>query len=213
MYKNIRDLIEEWPKCFIKDIDLVMLLNRTDDARYSIIKRSIKSGLLIRIKRGLYLIKSKTKQFLPDEFELALLIYGPSFISLESALSYHGLIPETVYTITCVSTKRAKEFKTPIGLFSYKHVPAERFYTGVDRITKKNGIIFVATPWRSIADFIYTRRKNWKSLIELEQDLRIDIDSLVDYDKKTLKLLIESYPSCRVRDNLTRFSKEIIEIL
>ncbi len=235
MGKNIRDLVKEWPKCFIQDADLAMfLMDKTNDARYSMVKRALKQGLLIRIRRGLYLIGSKAKQLLPDEFELALLIYGPSFISLESALSYHGWIPEMVYTMTSVSTKRAKEFKTPIGIFSYKCVPVEKFYTGVDRMKAKNGIFFVATPWRALADFIYTRRKSptlliqsslklrrskqlrrteWKNLSELEADLRIDRETLINSDKKMLKLLAESYPSRRVRENLKRFLKEITKAL
>jgi len=214
MGKNIRVLIEEWPKCFIQDADLLMLLrDKTNDARYSVVKRAFKEGLLIRIRRGLYLIVGKAEPLFVEEFELAFLIYGPSFVSLESALSYHGWIPEGVYTTTCVSTKRAKEFKTPIGIFSYKRVPVEKFYTGVDRIKTKKEAFFVATPWRALADFIYTRRKSWKNLSELEADLRIDRQTLINSDKKMLKILAESYPSCRVRENLKRFLKEITKVL
>ncbi len=214
MGKNIRDLIEAWPKCFIQDSDLAMLFkDKTNEARYSLVKRAIKQGLLIRIRRGLYLIAGKAKPLFIEEFELASLIYGPSFASLESALSYHGWIPEGVYTTTCVSIKRAKEFKTPIGMFSYKRVPAEQFYTGVDRVKTKKSVFFVATPWRALADFIYTRRKSWKTISELEVDLRIDRQTLINSDKKMLKLLAESYPSRRVRENLKRFFKEIAKIL
>lgn len=213
MKKDLRNLLENWPKCFIRDVDLAMLLDKTDDARYSLVKRAVKAGILIRIKRGLYLIASKTKRSLPDEFELALFLYGPSFVSLESALSYHGWIPEAVYTTTCVSTKRAKEFKTPVGVFSYKRVPAEGFYIGVNRIETTDGVIFVATPWRAFADFIYTKRRSWKNIIQLEQDLRIDRDMLIGSDKEQLKLLIEHYPSRRVKENLKRFLKEITKDL
>ena len=214
MGKNIQDLIEEWPKCYIQDDDLAMLLmDRSSDARYSFVKRALKEELLIRIRRGLYLIFGKARPLFLEEFELTSLIYGPSFASLESALSYHGWIPEGVYTTTCVSIKRAKEFKTPIGIFSYKHVPVENFYTGVDRIKTKNVVFFVATPWRALADFIYTRHKSWKNLSELETDLRIDRETLINSDKEMLKLLAENYPSCRVRENLTRFLKEISKTL
>lgn len=212
MEKNIRDLLEGWPKSFIQDADLMVLLDKTGSARHSLVKRFIRSGLLIRIKRGLYLIASKVKRSLPDEFELSLLIYGPSFVSLESALSYHGWIPEAVYTTTCVSTKRAKEFKTPIGVFNYKHVPAENFYVGVDRIETGSGVLMVATPWRAIADFIYTRHKSWKKLIDIELDFRIDKETMASGERETLELLIEHYPSRRVRENLKLFLKELLKI-
>jgi predicted transcriptional regulator of viral defense system len=209
MRNNIRDVLENWPKFFIKDSDLAKILNKSDNARYSIVKRALKSGALVHIRKGLYLIASKTKQGFLDEFELALFIYEPSIVSLESALSYHNWIPEAVYTATCVSPRRSQEFKTPIGIFSYKHVPEECFYMGVGRISTKNGVIFIAEPWRALADFIYTAHKTWENLAQLEEDLRIDADTIVDSDKQLLKLLIECYPSPRVRKILKRFYKEI----
>jgi len=209
---KIRNLIEDWPKSYIKDEDLASFFKKSDDARYSFVKRALKAGELIRIRRGLYLIKSKIKLSLPDEFELALIIYGPSFVSFESALSYHGWIPESVYTITCASAKRAKEFKTPVGVFSYKRVPEENFYMGVERIETQESVIFIAQPWRALADFIYTRKKNWKNLEQLENDLRIDKKTLIESDKEFLKLLTEKYPSHKVRQILKKFLKEIVKI-
>ncbi|MFC1842389.1 hypothetical protein ACFLYU_01905 [Candidatus Dependentiae bacterium] len=206
MKKNIQDLLGDWPQYFIRDVDLAMILGKTDDARYSIIKRATKAGLLIRIKRGLYLIARKAKTL--DEFELALYVYSPSFVSLESALSYHGWIPEAVYTTTCVSTKRAKEFKTPVGVFSYKRVPADGFYNGVDRIVTKKGAVFIATPWRALADFMYINRRSWENLAQLSEDLRIDMYVLIEGDKKQFELLIKNYPSCCVRENLKIFKEE-----
>lgn len=218
--KNIRDLIENWPKNFIRDVDLVILFkNKTNDSRYSFVKRAVQDGLLTRVRRGLYLIVRKSEPLFIEQFELASLVYGPSFASLESALSYYGWIPEGVYTTTCVSIKRAKEFKTSFfGVFSYKRVPEEQFYAGVNRIETKNTVFFVATPWRAIADLIYTRRKfersgGWKNLEELEADLRIDRKTFLNSDKEMLKLLSENYPSYRVRKNLKKFLTDILKIL
>ena len=213
MKKNIRDLVKEWPKCFIQESDLAMLLNdKTDDARHSLIKRTLKNKVLIRLRRGLYLIADKMKPMV-DEFELSMLIYGPSFVSLESALSYHGWIPETVYATTCVTTKRAKKLKTSIGIFSYEHVPLKEFYVGIDRIETVQSVFFIATPWRALADFMYVTRRSWKTLFELELDLRIDVEDAMNSDKEMLRLLIEKYPSRRVCDNLKKFLKEIKKTL
>ena len=209
MRKSLKDMLDSWPKVFIQDAGLALLLGKSDDARYSMVKRALKSGVLLRLRKGLYLITSKTKSVLPDEFELALLMYGPSIVSLESALSYHNLIPEAVYTTTCVSPKRAQEFKTPIGVFSYKRVPEKGFYSGVKRIVTSTSTFFVADPWRALADFIYTRRVSWKNLMGLEADLRVDIDSLMSGDHRVLESLSENYPSARVRVTLKRFLREI----
>ncbi|MCF7899821.1 hypothetical protein K9L05_04235, partial [Candidatus Babeliales bacterium] len=59
--KKFQNIIEDWPKYFIKDEDLAFLLNKSDDARYSIVKRALKTGLLTKLRRGLYLIASKAK--------------------------------------------------------------------------------------------------------------------------------------------------------
>lgn len=210
MGKSLKDILEHWPRNFIRDADLETLLDGTADSRYSLIKRAFKSGLLVRLRKGLYLIPSKQKQSLPDEFELALLMYQPSIISLESALSYHGWIPEAVYTITCVSPKRAQYFKTPLGVFSYKHVPEQSFYLGVGRLVSTTGTIFIADAWRALADFMYVRRKSWPDLASLDADLRIDRDTLMTSDRALLQELCEKYPSPRVRRGLAVLLAEII---
>lgn len=210
MKKNIRDLLDDWPRNFIRDVDLVTLLDATDDARHSLVKRAVKARLLTRMKKGFYLIASHTKRVLPDEFVLAPLMYEPSIISLELALSYHGWIPEAVYTITCVSPRRGQQFKTPLGLFSYQHVPAQGFYEGVTRSESSTGIRCIAQPWRALADFIYVRRKTWPNAAHLEADLRIDYDTFMESDQALLQKLSEEYPSPRVRKMLRVFLMEMI---
>lgn len=210
MGKNIRDLLENWPKNFIRDSDFVTLLgNKTDDARYAIIKRAFKAGLLKRLRQGLYLIKSKTKQCLPDEFELAMIMYEPSIISLESALSYHCWIPEAVYVTTCTTPKRAQEFTNYLGDFCYKHVPEEGFYVGVKRIESPTGSFLIADPWRALADFMYNRRKSWPNCEHLELDLRIDVEKQLEGDRKLLEVLIENYASRHVRLGLKKIYKSL----
>ncbi len=211
MKKNLRDFLDSWNKNFIRDSDLADALGKTAQARYALVKRAFKAGVLIRLRKGLYLVASKIKQILPQEFELAALIYEPSVVSLESALSYHGWIPETVYATTSVSPKRAQEFKTPVGLFTYKRVSARAFYVGVARIATQTGTFFMAEPWRALADTIYTRRKVWKSFLDLEADLRIDHETLIKSDRALLKELSECYPSPRVRVVLKRMLKELTQ--
>lgn len=141
----------------------------------------------------------------------AFLIYGSSFISLESALSYHGWIPEAVYTTTSVTIKRPREFKTQFGMFSYQHILDESFYLGVKRIEFENNVFFMANPWRAIADFAYVSRKAWKNLDELVGDLRIDEDVIYGSYKEQLTILSERYSSIRVRKLLKKLLKEIVK--
>lgn len=182
MRKNIRDLLGNWPRFFIQDADISRFLRKTGHAHYSAVKRAIKDGLLTRVKMGLYIVNGKTKQSLPDEFEFATLIFEPSFVSLESALSYHLLIPEFVESTTCVSTRRAKDFKTPVGVFCYKRVPEESFDVGVEFVETKTGGFSIATPWRAISDFVCTRCRSWKKLEAIEAELEKKINKEMPQD-------------------------------
>jgi predicted transcriptional regulator of viral defense system len=211
MSKKLRDLLDSWEQIVIKDSELAALLNTTDDSRYGIVKRALKSEELLRLRKGLYLISHKTKTALPHEFQLALAIYGPSFVSLESALAYHNWIPEAVYTVTCVSPKRAREFATPLGVFSYKRVPAQGFYLGVDRTTAAQSFLLIASPWRALADMLYTRRAVY-SLEQLEGDMRIDRETILASDLRLLDLLSKQYPSQRVRKNLKKLYLQITKM-
>jgi len=203
-------IISAWPKSFIRDADLATLLSKTDDARYSIVKRALKSGLLIRVRRGLYLIASKIKQAIPDEFELALLIYGPSIVSRESALSYHGWIPEAVYTLTSVSFGKSKEFNTPLGVFSYIHVPQNVFYNGVERMTDEDENIFLmATPIKALADYVYVHKKDWSGLKPATESLRIEPEEFESVTLGDIELLIDNYTSRRVQKFIKGLKKDL----
>jgi predicted transcriptional regulator of viral defense system len=83
-------------------------------------------GYIKKIIRGYYI----SSDLEIDEhvlFEIANRIYRPSYISLETALSYYHLIPESVYGISSASTRRTYTFKTPIGEFSYKTIKPQLF--------------------------------------------------------------------------------------
>lgn len=202
MKKDLHNLLESWPFPFIQDQAIGMALQKTDNARYAAVKRAMKAGQLLRVRRGLYLIASKIRSCAPDKYALAAVIYQPSAVSLESALSYHGWIPEAVYTTTCVSPKRAQDFKTPLGVFSYKHVPPQGFYDGIVRHETALGITMVATPWRALADLMFTRHISWPSLSALLDDMRIDEQPVIASDDLVLAHLAERYPSIRVRKAL-----------
>jgi predicted transcriptional regulator of viral defense system len=201
MNSNFLEILLNWSKPYISGIDLHHILDKSPDSRHSIVKRAIQKGYLIPIRRDLYLIKNARKALL-NSFEIATIIYGPSYVSFESALSYHGWIPEAVRTTTCASVKRAKEFETPIGIFSYEHIPIEVFSFGVEQHKRNSITLFIASPMKSIADIVYARKRTWNSISDLSEDLRIEIESFQNSDKEILIELIENYPSPRVKKTL-----------
>jgi len=142
------------------------------------VARGIRSAKMIRVKRGVYLFSPEWSVGQRSLFSLANVLVQPSYVSFESALSFHGLIPEAVpVTISACAQRRQKEFQTQAGVFSFHHIPCASFFDGVFRDAERHALI--AHPVRAIFDFCYTRRKGYTSLDELDQDLRIDHETLL----------------------------------
>ena len=113
------------------------------------------SGDLVRIRKGLYVAPTfPSRPPGVDPLALAPLIYGPSYVSLETALAHHGLIPERVYEITSVTSKRAKLFRTPVGRFSYRPVNESVYGYGVGLQPATGGAYFLAEPEKALCDRI-----------------------------------------------------------
>ncbi len=167
----------------------------------------VKKGELIRLKNGFYLVKRKIglgrDKYIPYE-QIANFLYGPSYVSLEWALSYYGLIPEGVRTITCMSLDRSKEYSTPIGDFSYCRIPSSAFPIGVvQKKTEDSSTTFLmATPEKALADLVFVTCKGLTKeelQAELIQSKRIDPECFQKLDKKLLHEIAKQYRSKRIR--------------
>jgi hypothetical protein len=145
-----------------------------------------------------------------NSYVLAQLVYGPSYVSLESALSWHGWIPEAVHTITSASFKKSKGFDTPLGLFSYERVPQKVFYAAVERRTDEQGNVFLmASPLKALADYVYVRRKDWAGIDPVMNSMRVDPDELEKVRREGLEGLIGNYSNSRVRRFLEGLRKDL----
>lgn len=209
MNRELLRVLGEWPQGYIHDADLAIQLPGSDASRYAIVKRALQSGLLTRLRRGLYLIGPPIKKASPDLFELAQQLYSPSAISFETALSYHGWIPEAVYTLYSATPKRGRNFDTPVGAFTFLHTPLQGFYNGVERL--ESPLCLIAYPWKALGDIAYSRHSRWASIDELIEDLRLDEDLVYSSDPAALQELSVHYASKRVRVLLERFYKELFD--
>ena len=156
-----------------------------------------RKGLIIRIKRDLYVVSKKIhNQEISSEL-VANHLYGPSYISLESALSYYGLIPERVYSMRSASTKQYKQYNTQLGNFEYIKVPENYFSIGINQKIIENKYAFlIASPTKAICDMIVTtsnlRLQSAKAMLNyLTENLRIDFGVLKTLDKNIVRLCIE----------------------
>lgn len=173
-------------------------------------------GDIVRVKKGLYILgKSLRRRPFCREL-LANLIYGPSYVSLEYALHYHGLTPERVEKVTSVTCGRSRTFDSPVGTFSYRMIPMDAFRTGMDQVELDDGRSFlIAIPEKALADRIVADRgagiSTQKELHEyLLEDLRIDPANLRGLNPTRLTEIARHYRSRRVKllaDLITRLSK------
>jgi len=209
MNSKLLQLLINWPNYFISGTELSAMLSGSDDARKAIIKRAVHDGYLQRLKRDFYLIRNIANKPMINTFELAQFIYGPSYISFESALSYHGWIPEKV-TVTCSATiKQTKSFSMPIGEFSFEKIPNASFKLGASYVKEEKSKYLIADPWKAIADMIYCRKKNWATLNDLMLDLRIEEDSIKSSNFDLLAELSNEYSHKLTKKTLKVYFKEL----
>lgn len=196
------------------DLDLLNAIPGTSHRRQALIKRAISKGELIHIRRGLYCLadrfrKNQMRVNPPNLFTLAQKIYGPSYISFESALSYHGWIPEAVPTVTSATSKRSRTFKTPLGLFVYIHIPCEPFLVAVSQKSREKDSYLMANPWKAITDYIYFNKKDWKGMAPLLNSLRIEEEELKKTTNEELQELAASYRSWRIKKFIRGVKREL----
>lgn len=163
------------------------------------IARMVRDGELLPVIRGLYETDSSASPWV-----LAGCIYGPSYLSFESAMAYHGLIPEGVKAVTSATFEkgRSKAYDTPFGTFLYRDVPADVFPLGLE-LGEEGGLPFrVATAEKALCDKLYALPPvGGKREIEplLEDDLRIDLADLSMLDSRLIEDWAERYRSRNVR--------------
>ena len=163
------------------------------------IKNSVKSGDLIHIKNGLYILGDVYDRQISKEV-VSGLIYGPSAISFEYAMAFHNLIPEKVTQITCICFKRNKYFNTPIGRFSYKYISQSKYSPGIQYHETPLGNFFIASPEKALCDTIYFNNLITSHNIHeyITEDLRIDQEELKKLNMALLVQLVTTYKRNRV---------------
>jgi len=162
------------------------------------LSRLVKKGDLIRLKNGFYLISDLIEnQQIPYE-QISNQLYGPSYVSLEWALSYYQMIPEGVFTVTSVSILRSKNFKTPICEFEYFHLSMPKYRCGQSIEKNSIGNFLIATPEKALADLVFFKSKNLNAkelMVDLVESRRIDIDKLRNLNKNHLLEIKNAYRS------------------
>lgn len=165
---------------------------------YDKIDHWVSQGILIQLRRGLYVVGPVLNARKPSEFQIANLLYGPSCVSMYSALSYWGLIPERVYLVESVGLKTGKRFETDIANFSYYRQKSSHFHLGIQRVQVGSNQQFttMAGPEKALCDvIIQSSNLNLRSVAQtiefLENDIRFDTDALDQFDLSLMHRIAE----------------------
>ena len=151
-----------------------------------------KQGVIIRLKRGLYVINPEYSGKTLSSELIANHLYAPSYISMSTALRYYGLIPEAVYVHQSMTVKHSRNFQTPVGSYDYKYISREAFSIGVRSMHKGDYAFLIASPEKALCDLIANSSKvNLRYMkdveIYLEQDIRMDMDEFYKMDETIFK--------------------------
>ena len=151
--------------------------------------RWVKDGRLIKLHKGLYALAEPYSKIKPELFSIANSLKSPSYVSLQSALSWHGLIPEFVPAITCVTTNRPQVLETPLGRFEYRHV-SKNFFWGYQKVElSERQQAFVAVAEKALLDLVYLTsggdRKEFLEELRLQNLEKLSKDILRQYAEKS----------------------------
>lgn len=162
----LMDLLKDYKRPFDKIVELV------------------RQKALIQVKRGMFIPGPALNIPQPEPFLLANHMVGPSYVSLETALSHWRMIPEQVYETTSVTTGRSKTYDTPAGRFSYRHLALPYYSFGQQSLElAKNQVALLATPEKALCDKIVITpgllfRSTVQLLAWLTEDMRMDREAL-----------------------------------
>ncbi|CAM5608965.1 hypothetical protein GS397_06280 [Sphingobium yanoikuyae] len=192
---------------------LAEAIGGSDARRYALVNRALKDGTLVRLKRGAYLLARSSRADTPHPFAVAQALLPGSYVSFETALSYHGWIPEAVYVTANVTPgRKTLEFETPVmGRFSYHPLAIQKyqFLVGVERLKLGALTAFVATPLRALLDLVALRKSSWTDLGLLTAGLRIDEDHILSIKAREFATLRGVYKHKAVNDFLRSLELDV----
>jgi predicted transcriptional regulator of viral defense system len=156
---KVQKLLKEKNLEIFSPQDFQRLFKVTRFSASKFIHQYTKKNFFSKIKNGLYCLSSLN----PSSFELANKIYEPSYISLETALAFYGIIPETTYSISSISCKATRSFTALDKKFNYHRIKKELF-TGYFFKKQADEKFLIAEPEKAFFDYIYFTIRNKRNI-------------------------------------------------
>ncbi len=195
----------------LNERQLARLLGGSDKRRYGQVNRAIKAGELVRVKRGIYVLANQLRNDSVHPFALAQHLLPGSYVSAESALSFHGWIPEAVRSVLSITSKnKSLSYEHELlGKFEFRRMTVKPgyFLQLVARHKLQNQIALIADPVRALMDLVHLRKTPWQGLDYLIDGLRIDEQAIKAIPSLSFTKLCDVYKGKRERlflEELTR---------
>lgn len=197
----------------LTDRQLARLIGGSAESRYGLVNRAVKAGELLRVKRGLYVLANKLREVPVHPFALAQQIMPGSYVTGESALGYHGWIPEAVRSVLSVTAtgKSVTYEHESLGSFEFRRMTVRPgyFLEAVSREVLQGQVALVAEPMRALMDLIYLRKLPWQGLGFLLEGLRIDGESLGKTTSADIVPMLGVYKGKREREFIDALMREL----
>jgi predicted transcriptional regulator of viral defense system len=184
MVVNLRKLIQ---------VDVFSYVQLSDALRdYANIRtkigRLIRTGEIIRIKKGLYTFPEYLRRSPLNPCVVANILYGHSYVSCDYALSYYGMIPENVELICSMTTGRSRSFATPVGNYCYYQHNAGEYSIGIELVKDSHGDFLIASREKAVYDKVITDKRFDGSDVAnyLFDDLRLDEEMIAALNHQLL---------------------------
>lgn len=198
----------------LNENQLARLLKGSAQRRYGQVNRALKSGSLIRVKRGIYVLPNSLRKKPLHPFVLAQQLMPGSYVSAESALSFHGWIPEAVTAVINISSKKksVNYAHDHLGNFVFNCMSTQvgSLYRSVSRLKLQNKVALIAEPARALMDLVYLRKLPWQGLKFLTQGLRIDEFEL-RASKSSIDDLLAVYKGKREKNFIKELSRALVK--
>jgi len=205
-YSQFKNKVQKYP---IFSSSHLAVLGDNEQILRNYLNRWRSQGLILRLKRGLYVLNKEDRKINPSRPFIASQLLSPSYLSTEYALSFYDLIPEKVEDVTSVTTKKTSTFQNDFGTFRYQHIDVACFVGFVETKDENRYPFFIAEPEKAIVDFLYLNLSNFS-----RDDIRIFRDSyrfqnLSSLSKQKIKKLAEVFGNKKLLNVAHSFCKFI----
>lgn len=182
--------------------------------RYGLVNRALKDGSLLRLKRGLYMMGKEERRDPVHPFAVAQALMPGSYVSFETALSFHGWIPEAVFTTASASPERKTlEYSVPeYGAFSFHPLALNdyQFLATVRYLKVGDRPALIASPLRALMDLVALRKVTWSGPGWVTEGLRIEAGHLLSLRREDFRSLRPVYKHKAAADFLVSLEEAVM---